>query len=115
MSNESCFLTFVVVVVVVPQYHRGHVNTIVTFNIVDALVNLSPTVPYLLWCVLEDGHGCVKVVLSELARLVHNKVDPFSSSWEDVVLQWSWSEVCVHHVTLLTVQVADPLRKLQSI
>lgn len=58
-------------------------------------------------------HGRVEVLFTEVALLVDNKMEPVPSSRIDVMLEGGGSEVSVHHVARLVVQVRYPLGKLQ--
>ena len=60
---------------------------------------------------LQQGHGLLEVLLSELALLVHDQVQALCVSGEEVVLQGHGTVVRVHHVTRLVVDLGHPVSK----
>lgn len=49
-------------------------------------------------CIGQGGNGGLEVVFPEAGPLVYHHIQTLSARWKDVVLQWRWPEVCVHHV-----------------
>ena len=56
-----------------------------------------------------------EIVLLELALLIYDKEDARSSCREEVVLQWSRSEVCIHHITSLIFYFDYPFAKFSRV
>ena len=65
--------------------------------------------------VFEYRHCFLEILFSEFTAIVYDKENPVSACGEEIMLEWSWSEICVHDMTGLSMSFCDPLSELQCI
>lgn len=64
---------------------------------------------------LQHSHRLLVILLSKLATVINNEINPVSSSREEIMLKWGRTKVGIDDVTGLHVDLCNPLCELEGI
>ena len=65
--------------------------------------------------IFKHSHCFLEILFSEFSTVINDQKDPIPASRKEIVLQWRGSEVSIHNMTRLGVDLGDPLSELQCV